>query len=359
MLVQDYHFALLPRMIRDKLPDATIITFWHIPWPNPEAFGICPWREELLDGMLGSSILGFHTQFHCNNFVDTVDRLLEARVDRETFGVSYRGELTSVKRYPISIEWPPAPALVERSVADSRARVRSDRGLPPDHAIGVGVDRLDYTKGIEERFRAVERLLETHPEWVGRFTFIQVAAPTRATIDEYQSYDAHVRVLAERINARFENAAHPPILLEIGHREPPEIYEHYRAAELCIVSSLHDGMNLVSKEFVAARDDERGVLILSRFTGAARELPEALIINPYDVDECASALHQALTMPESEQRARMRLMRGLVREFNVFRWAGRMLLDAAGMRRHGRLRRRARRWSDSAGNGGYDAAAGE
>jgi trehalose 6-phosphate synthase len=348
VLVQDYHFALLPRMIRDELPEATIVTFWHIPWPNPEAFGICPWREELLDGMLGSSILGFHTQFHCNNFVDTVDRLLEARVDRETFGVSYRHELTSVKRYPISIEWPPSPALMALPVAECRDRVRREHGLPLDHAIGVGVDRLDYTKGIEERFRAVERFLEKRPEWVGRFTFIQVAAPTRATIEEYQGYDARVRALAERINSRFASAEHPPILLEVGHREPPQVYEYYRAAEVCVVSSLHDGMNLVAKEFVASRDDERGVLILSRFTGAARELPESLVVNPYDVDECASALYQALTMPESEQRARMRLMRGLVREFNVFRWAGRMLIDAAGMRRHGRLSRRARRFTDRA-----------
>lgn len=346
VLVQDYHFALLPRMIREKLPDATIITFWHIPWPNPEAFAICPWREELLDGMLGSSILGFHTQFHCNNFVDTVDRLLEARVDRETFGVSYRAELTSVKRYPISIEWPPAPVLLEQPVEACRTAVRQQHRLPADHAIGVGVDRLDYTKGIDERFRAVERLLELHPEWIGRFSFIQVAAPTRATIDEYKNYADHVRELAARINARFSMAPHPPILLEIGHREPPDVYAYYRAADVCVVSSLHDGMNLVAKEFVAARDDERGVLVLSRFTGAARELPEALLINPYDVDESAAALFQALRMPANEQRARMRLMRGLVREFNVFRWAGRMLIDAAGMRRHGRLHRRARRWSD-------------
>lgn len=349
VLVQDYHFALLPRMIRDKLPDATIITFWHIPWPNPEAFSICPWREELLDGMLGSSILGFHTQSHCNNFVDTVERQLEARVDRETFAVSYRGEPTAVKRYPISIEWPTPPDLVRKPVAECRASIRQSHGLPAEHRIGVGVDRLDYTKGIEERFRAVERLLDVHPEFVGRFSFIQTAAPTRASIDEYRNYDEHVRALATRINARFAHAKHPPIILEIGHREPPDVYEYYRGAELCLVTSLHDGMNLVAKEFVASRDDERGVLILSRFTGAARELPESLIINPYDVDESATALYQALSMPESEQRARMRLMRGLLREFNVFRWAGRMLIDAAGLRRHGRLRKRTRRWSDVTG----------
>ena len=337
VLVQDYHFALLPRMIQEQLSAATIITFWHIPWPNPEAFGICPWREELLDGLLGSSILGFHTQFHCNNFVDTVDRLLEARVDRETFTVSYRGKLTAVKRYPISVEWPPAAELLDKPVERCRLDVRERHHLPPDHAIGVGIDRLDYTKGIEERFRAVERLLELRPEWVGRFTFIQVAAPTRASIEQYQDYATRVGAMAARINARFPGVAAPPILLLVEHQEPVDVYEYYRAADLCMVSSLHDGMNLVAKEFVSARNDDRGVLILSQFTGAARELPEAIIVNPYDTEQCATALHLALEMPVREQRARMRLMRGLVQEFNVFRWAGRMLIDASGMRRRRRL----------------------
>ena len=340
VLVQDYHLALVPRMIREALPAATIITFWHIPWPNPEAFAICPWREELLDGLLGSSILGFHTQFHCNNFVDTVDRQLEARVDRETFAVSYRRALTAVKRYPISIEWPPSPDLVATPIEQCRAAVRQRHGLPDGHAIGIGVDRFDYTKGIEERLRAVERLLERWPERVGRFTFVQIAAPTRASIEEYDQYQARVRALAERINARFAGASHPPIVLLSAHHEPGAVHEYYRAADVCMVSSLHDGMNLVAKEFIASRDDERGVLVLSQFTGAARELPEAIIVNPYDTDECAAALQAALEMPEREQRARMRLMRGLVAEFNVFRWAGRMLIDAAGMRKRRRLQDR-------------------
>jgi trehalose 6-phosphate synthase len=209
--------------------------------------------------------------------------------------------------------------------------------LPPEHKLGIGVDRLDYTKGIVERFRAIERLLELNPSWVGRFTFVQVAAPTRSGIDEYQHHEAQVRAMAKRINGRFEGQGPPPIVLKIEHHEPQAVYEYFRAADLCFVSSLHDGMNLVAKEFVAARDDEGGVLILSEFTGAARELPEALIVNPYDADQCAAAMHLALTMPVTEQRDRMRLMRGLVAEFNVFRWAGRMLLDAAAMRRRGRL----------------------
>ena len=337
VLVQDYHLALLPKLIRDELPDAIIITFWHIPWPNPEAFAILPWREELLTGLLGSSILGFHTRFHVNNFVDTVDRELEARVDRETFTVSYGGRTTAVKRYPISIEWPPAEAAHWRPVPECRAAVRARYAIAASVAIGIGVDRMDYTKGILERFSAVERLLELEPQWIGRFTFVQICAPSRSRIEQYQAFEAQVRALADRIDARFARGAWSPIVLRVEHAEPPEVYEHFRAADVCFVSSLHDGMNLVAKEFVAARDDERGVLILSQFTGAARELPEALVVNPYDTDQCAAAFHLALTMPAGEQRDRMHIMRALVREFNVYRWAGRMLLDAATMRRRGRI----------------------
>ena len=351
ILVQDYHFALLPRMVRERLPRATIITFWHIPWPNPEAFGILPWREEVLDGLLGSSILGFHTQFHCNNFFDTVDRFLEARVDRETFSISYGGDTTEVRRYPISIEWPPAALQLQPAVAECRARVRERLGISPGIKLGVGVDRLDYTKGILERFSAIERLLELEPRWIGQFSFIQVAAPSRSSIPEYQSLDARVRELAGRINERFGRPGYQPILLKIEHHDAAQVYELYRACEVCLVSSLHDGMNLVAKEYVAARDDEQGVLILSQFTGAARELAEALIVNPYDFEQNAAALHLALTMSPEEQRVRMRSMRSLVQEFNVYRWAGRMLIDAARMRHRRRVLLRgsaARRKADAA-----------
>jgi trehalose 6-phosphate synthase len=342
ILVQDYHFALLPRMVRERLPRATIITFWHIPWPNPEAFGILPWREEVLEGMLGSSILGFHTQFHCNNFFDTVDRFLEARVDRETFSISYGGDTTEVRRYPISIEWPPSALSIQPPVAECRARVRERLGIAPDVKLGVGVDRLDYTKGILERFMAIERLLELEPHWVGQFSFVQIAAPSRSSIDEYQNLEQKVRALASRINERFGKPGYSPIILKIEHHDAAQVYEVYRAAELCYVSSLHDGMNLVAKEFVAARDDDQGVLMLSQFTGAARELAEALIVNPYDIEQTAAAMHIALTMSPDEQRARMRSMRNLVQEFNVFRWAGRMLIDAARMRHRRRVQARAR-----------------
>lgn len=337
VLVQDYHLALAPAMIRKRLPKATVITFWHIPFPNPEVFGVCPWRKELLEGLLGSSILGFHTPFHCNNFVATVDRVLEARIDRDTSTISHQGRPTVVAAYPISIEFPVKWMEGISPVDDCRRRIREMNDLPPEIRLGIGVDRLDYTKGILERFLAVETFLEREPDWIGKFAFVQIAAPSRSGIEQYQKFEAEVRAAAVRINRRFGRDGYEPILLKIEHHEPRQVYEYYRASDLCFVSSLHDGMNLVAKEFIAARDDDAGVLILSQFTGAARELPEALIVNPYDIDQCASAISVALKMPAGEQRDRMRSMRALVQEFNVYRWAGRMLLDAARLRQRMRL----------------------
>jgi trehalose-6-phosphate synthase len=338
VLVQDYHLALLPRMVRDALPRATIITFWHIPWPNPESFGICPWREELLDGLLGSTILGFHTPFHRKNFLDTVDRYLETRIETEASTITYGGELTQVENYPISIAWPDAPEPGAPDVAADRLAIRKELGLPPDQLLGIGVDRLDYTKGIVERMQAVERMLELHPKLVGHFSFVQIAAPSRSSLDEYQNFEARVRGLAQRINQRYSDGSYAPIILKIEHHEQEQLHEYYRAADVCLVTSLHDGMNLVAKEFIAARDDERGVLLLSQFTGAARELHEALVINPYHIEQGAEALYRAVTMPAVEQRERMRSMRALVKDFNVYRWAGRMLLDAARLRKRERVR---------------------
>jgi len=343
VLIQDYHFALVPRMVREALPKATIITFWHIPWPNPESFGICPWREEILEGLLGSTILGFHTQFHCKNFLETVDRYLETRIEHEASTISYGGELTQVESYPISIAWPEprstGDALLDaaNSVAGCRKSVREECGLPPDHLMAIGVDRLDYTKGIIERLEAVERMLELHPDMAGRFTMVQIAAPSRSSLEEYQSLEHRVRALAGRINQKHVAAGIPPVLLKVEQHGAEQVDRYYRAADVCMVTSLHDGMNLVAKEFIASRDDERGVLVLSQFTGAARELHEALIINPYHVEQSAGALHRALIMPELEQRDRMRSMRALVRDLNVYRWAGHMLLDAARLRRRERV----------------------
>ncbi|MGB7986603.1 MAG: trehalose-6-phosphate synthase [Terracidiphilus sp.] len=337
ILVQDYHFALAPAMIRKRLPAATVIVFWHIPWPNAERMGICPWRNEILEGLLGSSILGFHTQLHCNNFLESVDRYMETRRDQEHNAVIMQGHRTLVRPYPISIEWPVRWVESAASTEDCRAQVWKDLGLKPNALLGIGVDRLDYTKGVEERLLAVELLLERHAEFRGRFSFVQLAAPSRTKIERYRELNETVERLADRINLRFGSKDYKPIIMLRSHHEPPEVFRFYRAADLCYVSSLHDGMNLVAKEFVAARTDLKGVLVLSEFTGAARELTEALIVNPYDLEASSDALAAALKMPLDEQRDRIQSMRSLLVQFNVYRWAGKMLVDAARVRNQDRL----------------------
>jgi trehalose 6-phosphate synthase len=337
VLVQDYHFALAPRMIRERLPRATILSFWHIPWPSAERMGICPHREELISGLLGSSIVGFHTQQHCLNFIDCVDAFMESRIDRETHAVVQGARKTLVRPYPISIEWPVHWLDFVPSVDECRAEIRRELGLADDALIGVGIDRLDYTKGIEERLLAVDALLARHPEFRGRFVFVQLAAPSRTKIERYRELNERIEALAAEINGRWSSGAYRPLVLLRTHHQPMTVFKYFRAASLCYVSSLHDGMNLVAKEFVAARDDDGGVLILSQFTGAARDLTEALVVNPYDLQQASDALAAALRMPPAEQRERMRSMRRMVSEFNVYRWAGRMLIDAAELRRRDRM----------------------
>ncbi len=339
VLVQDYHFALLPRMIRERLPEAIVITFWHIPWPNSEVFSICPWRERVLDGLLGSSIIGFHTQFHANNFTESVDRFMESRIERADAAISYGGQMTLVHAYPISIEWPVELLNSLPSVEECRTRTRERFGIPADAKLCVGVERLDYTKGILDRFQALEELFTRHPETIGKVVFLQIAAPSRGTLPAYKQLHEECFRLANELNGRYGSDGYNPVVMVAEHHKQADVYELYRAADICLVTSLHDGMNLVAKEFVASRDDEQGVLILSTFTGASRELLEALIVNPYDAAMMSEATLQALTMGPDEQRERMRRMREIVRDNNVYRWAGSMLLDASRLRKRGELDR--------------------
>jgi trehalose-6-phosphate synthase len=332
ILIQDFHFALLPKLIRDHGVNATIALFWHIPWPNAETFGVCPWRATLLRHMLSADILGFHTLYHCQNFLATVDRFLECQIDHEQMTVTHLGRVCRVMAYPISIEWPPRwlASAADPHTAGLALRRRFD--LAADVRIGLGLERWDFTKGILERFMALEVLFDSFPAWRGRLTFIQVAAPSRSKLPAYQALQRDTHAELERINRKFGTDSWKPIVLIAEHQEPTQVYELYRAADFCLVNSLHDGMNLVAKEFVAARDDEDGVLILSTFAGASRELVEALLVNPFDVSETAAAITAALGMPRSERRLRMQLMRRTVSEHNVYRWAGRMLMDVARIR---------------------------
>ena len=331
VLVQDYHFALVPRMIKEARPDARVAIFWHIPWPNPEAFGICPWQRELLDGLLGADLIGFHLQSHCNNFLDTVDRALESRIDRERFALNRRGHRTSVRPFPISVTFTPDPAPPRESIYMQRAALLSAHGVEAP-MLGIGVDRVDYTKGIPERFRAMELFFEKYPIYKRQFTLVQIGAPSRTNIRRYSALCAEVQAEADRINLRFGNGSWKPIVYLPRHHSHAEILPYYRTADVCLVTSLHDGMNLVAKEYVATRSDEQGVLVLSRFAGASHELVDALPVNPYDTEELADAIHCALEMAPDEKRARMARMRAYVREHNIYRWAGSLVAELAALR---------------------------
>lgn len=332
LLVQDYHLALLPRLVKKKRPDARVAIFWHIPWPSSESFGICPWQRELLDGLLGADLIGFHIQSHCTNFLQTVDRTLESRIDWENFAVNREGHRTIVKPFPISVEFPePHSVGPDDSTYVERGALLRELGVEALF-LGVGVDRVDYTKGILERFLAIERMLERNPMYQGKFTFVQIGSPSRTHIKRYHDLLADVEAESERINWRFQAGKWKPIIFLKRHCSHKEISRYYRAADLCLVTSLHDGMNLVAKEFIAARHDEQGVLILSRFTGAARELLDAVLVNPYDIEHTADAIRAALEMEPEERTARMQRMRKLVKEQNIYRWAATLIGELCAVR---------------------------
>jgi trehalose-6-phosphate synthase len=325
ILVQDYHFALLPKMIKDRRPDAKVAIFWHIPWPNPESFGICPWQKELLSGMLGADLIGFHTQYHCNNFLETVNNTLESRVIWENFSVKIGNQFTLVKPFPISIAF----TLKDYENGNDAQKLEVPEilkhyGLSAKY-LGIGVDRIDYTKGLIEKFLAIERFLEKYPIYQGQFTFVQIGAPSRSLLKTYADTISAVEQEANRINWKFKARNWQPILFLKKHHSHEEILPFYRSANFCMVSSLHDGMNLVSKEFIASRNQNDGVLILSQFAGASQELLGAMIINPYDIEQTADAIKSALEMPKEIQHHKMKQMRRVIMGHNVYSWAADIL----------------------------------
>ena len=333
VLIQDYHFTLLPRLVKEARPDARVAIFWHIPWPNPQVFGICPWQRELVDGLLGADLVGFHIQAHCNHFLETVDQALECRIEWDRYAVNRRGHFTLVRPFPASVDQ--VESLPEMGSQASpyldRAALFKELGVEAVF-LGVGVDRVDYTKGIPERFRGVERFLEKYPGYQGQFTFVEIGAPSRTHIKRYHDLLAEVESEAERINWRFQAGRWKPIVFLKRHHTHREIERYFRAADLCMVTSLHDGMNLVAKEFVASRHDGQGALILSRFTGACRELRDALIVNPYDTEQLAEAIRVALEMDPEEKKARMERMRKIVKDRNVYRWAANLIAELSEVR---------------------------
>jgi trehalose 6-phosphate synthase len=329
VLVQDYQLALAPRVVRNRVPGSAVASFWHIPWPSPRVFVACPWSRELLDGLLGSDIVGFQTETDCRNFLHSVALLLDADVDLARRTVEYRGCTTVVRAYPVGVDWNNQVVGTTPASDVCREWVCRDLQLPAHVRLAIGIDRLDYTKGINEKFLTVERLLETSPELRGRFVLVQVAEPSRDSLPAYRATRAQLVETSQRVNGRFGTSSYQPIRLLEVHHPPADVYRFYRAADLCYVGSLHDGMNLVAKEFVSARDDERGVLVLSRFTGAAKQLTRALLIDPSALDESACALRRALAMPVTEQSERMRQMRTSVSTFSATWWAQQLIRDSA------------------------------
>ncbi|HVB97979.1 MAG TPA: trehalose-6-phosphate synthase [Candidatus Dormibacteraeota bacterium] len=323
VFIQDYHFALLPRMLRRKCPQAVIAHFWHIPWPNPEVFRICPWKQDILRGMLGNDLLGFHIHYHGNNFMDTVDRELEARIDRERAAIIYRRHMTKIRAFPISIDFDSITRQSEDRATEERMEcIRRRFHIGEDMIVGVGADRIDYTKGLLERVDAVDCFLERFPEYRGRFVFFQAGVPSRTHVKEYRRLNEDLDACVRRVNQKYGTADWCPIIFLRQRLPLSELLAWFRMARFAMVSSLHDGMNLVAKEFVASRVDGQGVLLLSRFTGAARQFhSDAVLINPYAADEVAGAIHRAIEMEPEEARRRMKKMREQVRENNVYKWA--------------------------------------
>jgi trehalose 6-phosphate synthase len=321
VFLQDYHLALAARTLKERRPDLHVGIFWHIPWPNPEVFRIFPWREELLDGMLANDFVGFHIRGHALNFLHSVAGTLEARVDYEQLAVERAGRRTWVRASAISVPADEIAALAAHpDTALAEQKLRADLGLG-DARVGLGVDRLDYTKGIPERLEGLERFFECHPEWVGRFTFIEIGVPSRIELEEYRAIQNRTREITRRINERFPAAGRPTVHLIEESFDFRQLIPYYRMADVCAVTSLHDGMNLVAKEYLAASPDNEGALILSPFTGAARELERAFIASPYDREGTAAAFHAALTEPDDARRERMAALREIVLRRNIYDWS--------------------------------------
>lgn len=326
ILVQDYHLSLLPNMLKRARPDARVAVFWHLPWPSAEQFSICPWRKEILEGMLGADLVGFHTQQYCNNFIETVSKEVESLIDFERFAITRHEHTASIKPFPLSINFTNSDA----TDTDTDKTLLTDLGITTP-LLGLGVDKMDYVKGIVERFQGVEQFLVAHPDYKNRFTFLQIAPPCRTDMEIYREYEEAVTKEAERINKNLGSNGWKPIVLVKKEYSHEQLTSLYRLADFLAITSLHEGMNLVAKEFAAARNDEAGVLILSPFTGASRELRSALTVNPYNTAQIGETIATALAMPKTEQQERMRTMRNSVKNYNIYRWAAELIKALANL----------------------------
>src|SRR3989338_8776926 len=324
--IQDFHLVLVAKYLREA-GASNIITsiFWHIPWPNPEIFRICPQKKEILEGFLAYDLVGFQIRHHFDNFLACVDQELESRIDREKTSVIYQSRETLIRSFPISVDF----EAISNQASSTDGKIRADRIKDElelgDKKLLVGVDRIDYTKGIPEKLRALDHFLGKYPVYKEKFIFFQLGQISRLRIPRYKQLNDEINALVEEINWKHSQGSWAPIVFKRSYMPYQDILALYRIADGCLVSSLHDGMNLVAKEFVAARSDLEGTLILSQFTGTARELTNALLVNPYDPDAFADLILQVFEMSQEEKAKRMQKMREVVAQQNIYRWAGKVL----------------------------------
>lgn len=326
VFLQDYHLTLCPKFIRKERKDILLAHFWHIPWPTPDIFRICPWRKEILEGLLSNDLLGFHIPSYCKNFLETVEKELKAKVDYKKYLVYYKGHKTSVRAFPISIDFDVLDKVSRsKEVKKEIKKIRST--FIPYKFIGVGIDRIDFTKGIPERLRAIDRFLEKYPKYKERFVFFQAGTVSRIGLPSYKKINEEIDGLVEQINKKYKTGKWKPIIYLKEKIPLPRLMGLHRTADLAIISPLQDGMNIVAKEFVAAQSDLKGVLLLSPFAGAAQELKQALLINPHNTEKFADSIKEALEMPKQEKRKRMLALRKVVKVNNIYKWVGDILSE--------------------------------
>lgn len=326
--VQDYHLTLLPKMLKDKMPNLKVSHFWHIPWPNSEVFRICPKNKEILEGLLANDLLGFHIRYHCENFFDTVEKTIEARIDRERYSIIHQGHETLIRAFPISVDYNSINKKASMpKITDSMNRIKDEYGLSNIEHLIFGLDRIDYTKGIIERIKAIDKFLDKYPDYKGKIIFVQIGDLSRIHIQKYKDLNDELNKVVEEVNWKYSTEEWSPVLLLRKHISFEDILAFYRLADICIISSLHDGMNIVAKEYISSRADCDGVLLLSYFTGAARELSSAILINPFDIDDLSAKIREAITMPEQERKRRMAALRNIVEEKNIYKWASDIITE--------------------------------
>lgn len=318
--INDYHLALLPKMLKDKNPSLTIGTFWHIPWPTYEIFRICPWRKQLLEGLAGSDFVGFHRGYHVENFIECARRELEVIVDSEPRSIQYKEHKTRLSNLPAGIDYHEIRQELEKYKNVTKSIFQRDFDISSKYVV-VGVDRIDYTKGLLERLKIIDRFLEKYPDFQEKFTYLSIGAPSRIHIPAYKSLNREIYDMVEKINWKYSTVSWQPVHFIDRVFERSKIFAYYKVADACMVTSLDDGMNLVAKEYVICADNDKGMLILSRFTGAAKDLTSALQINPYDTEGAADAIQIALTMPKEERIKRNKNMEAIVKENNIYDWA--------------------------------------